>query len=133
MASPSEIDPRVALASERTLLAWVRTALALMGLGFVVARFGLFLRELAAMGPIAEQPPATALAGGTNGSLWIGMSLIMIGAVVAILAASQHVRFVDRLLKNEPYRPRRLSLGVLLALGLTVVGGLMAGYLLLSV
>lgn len=33
------------LASERTLLAWVRTGLALMGFGFVVARFGMFLGE----------------------------------------------------------------------------------------
>ena len=37
------------LAAERTLLAWVRTGLALMGFGFVVARFGLFLQQLAAM------------------------------------------------------------------------------------
>jgi len=36
-------DPRVRLAGERTLLAWIRTGLALMGFGFVVARFGLFL------------------------------------------------------------------------------------------
>ncbi|HET6326866.1 MAG TPA: DUF202 domain-containing protein [Planctomycetaceae bacterium] len=40
-------DPRVYFAAERTLLAWVRTGLAMMGFGFVVARFGLFLRELA--------------------------------------------------------------------------------------
>ncbi len=37
-------DPRVFFAAERTLLAWVRTGLAVMGLGFVVARFGLFVR-----------------------------------------------------------------------------------------
>ncbi|MBX9623444.1 MAG: DUF202 domain-containing protein, partial [Gemmataceae bacterium] len=37
-------DPRVFFAAERTLLAWVRTAIGLVGLGFVVARFGLFLR-----------------------------------------------------------------------------------------
>jgi len=129
----SEIDPRVALASERTLLAWVRTALALMGLGFVVARFGLFLREMAAMGQVAEPQAAGGLSSGTSGSLWIGVSLILIGGAVTILAASQHVRFINRLLNDEPYRPRRLSLGVFVALGLTVVGGLMAGYLLLSV
>ena len=34
------------LAAERTLVAWIRTALALMGFGFVVARFGLFLQQL---------------------------------------------------------------------------------------
>ena len=47
MTEPPD-DPRVPLAAERTLLAWVRTGLALMGFGFVVARFGLFLHELAA-------------------------------------------------------------------------------------
>jgi putative membrane protein len=37
------------LAAERTLLAWIRTGLALMGFGFVVARFGLFLQQLEAL------------------------------------------------------------------------------------
>ena len=37
------------LAAERTLLAWIRTGLALMGFGFVVARFGLFLQQLQIM------------------------------------------------------------------------------------
>ena len=41
-------DPRVFFAAERTLLAWVRTGLTIMAFGFVVARFGLFLRLLAA-------------------------------------------------------------------------------------
>jgi uncharacterized membrane protein YidH (DUF202 family) len=37
-------DPRVLFAAERTLLAWIRTGLTVMAFGFVVARFGLFLR-----------------------------------------------------------------------------------------
>src|SRR5690606_24434586 len=40
---------RVFLAAERTLLAWIRTGLALMGFGFLVAKFGVFLREWAAV------------------------------------------------------------------------------------
>jgi len=43
----SESDPRVFFAAERTLLAWLRTGLTVMALGFVVARFGLFLRIVA--------------------------------------------------------------------------------------
>ena len=41
-------DPRVFFASERTLLAWLRTGISIVGLGFIVARFGLFLRIAAA-------------------------------------------------------------------------------------
>jgi len=40
------------LAAERTVLAWIRTGIALMGLGFVLARFGLFLEELTTCSPI---------------------------------------------------------------------------------
>ena len=51
MDAPTEIKPKAALsdylAAERTLLAWIRTGLALMGFGFVVARFGLFLQQTA--------------------------------------------------------------------------------------
>jgi len=43
----SESDPRVFFASERTLLAWLRTGLTIIALGFVVSRFGLFVQLLA--------------------------------------------------------------------------------------
>jgi hypothetical protein len=42
----TEADPRVYFAAERTLLAWIRTGMTIMAFGFVVARFGLFLRLL---------------------------------------------------------------------------------------
>src|SRR5271156_3896829 len=64
-------DPRIYFAAERTLLAWVRTGLTMMGFGFVVARFGFFLRELAA---VPGAPPlrnsAFALGGHDAGSPW---------------------------------------------------------------
>jgi hypothetical protein len=43
MADGLKSGPSDYLAAERTFLAWIRTGLALMGFGFVVARFGLFL------------------------------------------------------------------------------------------
>src|SRR5471030_2002135 len=78
---PNEpLDPRVYFASERTLLAWIRTGLAMMGFGFVVARFGLFLREMATMRDVPPQSHSGL-------SLSVGTTLVILGVVVNILAS----------------------------------------------
>jgi putative membrane protein len=115
------LDPRVPLAAERTLLAWVRTGLAMMGFGFVVARFGLFLRELHPNGPM---PPHAGL------SAWIGTALILLGVAVNLLAAWGHVRLLRRLEAGEPYRPRVWSLAVVVSVLLAALGVGMTAYLL---
>jgi putative membrane protein len=117
-------DPRVRFAAERTLLAWVRTGVALMGFGFVVARFGLFLRELSAAGH-GEMPHSTGL------SLWIGIALVTLGVAMTLLAAGQHWRIVDRLNRGAPYRAPRWSLGLIVALALAILGIGMVAYLAL--
>ncbi len=48
MDKAAEQDPRVYFAAERTFLAWIRTGLGLIGIGFAVSRFSLFLRQIAA-------------------------------------------------------------------------------------
>lgn len=53
MAENPEHDPRTYFAAERTFLAWIRTGLGLMGVGFAVARFGLFLRQMSAETAVA--------------------------------------------------------------------------------
>ena len=117
-------DPRVPLAAERTLLAWIRTGLALMGFGFVVARYGLFLHELAAARG-ASSPP-------DHLSHWVGIVLVLIGVLVNVLATAQHVSFLRQLSHGSPPAPRALSLGTTLSIILAALGLMLAGYLLVK-
>ena len=69
------------LANERTFLAWLRTSIAVMSLGFVVARFGLWLRELAMQINPHVQVHQTGL------MLPLGEIMIGFGALLTLLAA----------------------------------------------
>lgn len=105
-------DPRVLFAAERTLLAWQRTAIALMGFGFVVERFGLFLRM------VGNQPLSLSQRGF---SLWLGVGLLVIGAGTAITSALQFRSVVRGLGEKEIPRGYWTNLGVWLNFLLALV------------
>lgn len=119
-------DPRVFFASERTLLAWVRTGIAIVGLGFVVARFGLFpdlgLGTVAGSGPHADGWVARAL----------GVALVALGALAIAVAAIQHGRFVTSLPEEDrpASYPRHWALW--LSTLVATAGVLLAAYLALG-
>lgn len=116
-------DPRVHLAAERTFLAWIRTGLSLMGFGFVVARFGLFLREI----EFSQHPLSQHSARFT---LWVGTVLILIGVLVNLFSAWQHVRFVQHIKRGVGVVERPVTMAVVIALILAVTGLAMTVYLL---
>ena len=77
------------LANERTFLAWVRTCIAIISLGFVVAKFGVWLEEIARQTGAAGPPrPARA----HENSAFIGAGMMVAGALLVPLAAWRHYR-----------------------------------------
>jgi putative membrane protein len=118
-------SPSDYLAAERTFLAWIRTGLALMGFGFVVARFGIFLRELAASNHL-RQVEAPGI------SLWIGVTLLLLGAAVNVISAIHHVSLTGRLNRGE-YIGRPSIAAIVVALILATLALTLAAYYLVVI
>jgi putative membrane protein len=110
------------LAAERNFLAWIRTGLALMGFGFVVARFALFLQEIHTVAPSVPAPPHGL-------SIWFGNALIATGVVVDIFAAWHHIRLVHQLNRGETEFTKPSTGAIALAIFLALVGIAMVVYL----
>jgi putative membrane protein len=77
-------------ANERTFLAWVRTAIAVMAFGFLVAKFNLFLR-IAAQSLAGEGRQIAAAPGGAFGDI-AGLLLIVAGTAMVAMAAVRFIR-----------------------------------------
>jgi uncharacterized protein (DUF302 family)/uncharacterized membrane protein YidH (DUF202 family) len=107
------------LAAERTFLGWIRTGLALMGFGFVVARFGLFVQELQFAYP--DLPVR-----GPSRSLPLGTALVILGVIVTLGSAWNHVRLMQESKREGEAVDRTSTLGIVVALALAGVGVAMA-------
>ena len=123
MDQPPEKDPRVYFAAERTFLAWIRTGLGLMGIGFAVSRFGLFLREFSS----TQHTPTSS---STTHSVITGVGLVSMGVVLNIVAIFNHLTLVKEL-GTGTWQPGHVSkTAVTLAIVLATLGIGMAIYLI---
>jgi len=122
MADRSTSGPSDYLAAERTFLAWIRTGLALMGFGFVVARFGLFLQALQIGQSNFQARPY-------GPSFWFGTALIGLGVMVNLVCAWNHVRLVRELNRGGTAFNRPSTLAIAVATILAALGLAMAIYL----
>ncbi len=111
------------MAAERTFLAWIRTGIALMGFGFVVARFGLFLREMASI----ENPQPQSSIGF---SMPVGILLIAFGILVNIVSVIRHRRYVQAIDQNRFRSAFGSTFAVMVAALLAIIGAAMTIYLL---
>ncbi len=116
MNNISKVDrQREHQANERTFLAWLRTSIALIGFGFAIARFGLFLRQLNTA--ITQQDsPANPLFNSEN----LGIVFVIFGIIAIALAAWRYNQVFWQIERSD-YRPNRLPVwimtGVVIILG----------------
>jgi putative membrane protein len=123
--SNSETSARrlVYFAAERTLFAWVRTALALMALGFVVDRFGLFVRQ-------SFTGSGTQLHSKTF-SFWTGTILVILGVAMTVVAGVRYSSFALRYRREGSTEPGYgLSLGILFTVLTAIAGAAIAVFLI---
>ena len=118
----SDADPRVYFAAERTFLAWLRTGITIMAFGFVVARFGLFLRLLRAQ--------AGEVSGGSGLSPYLGAVLVVLGVIATGAGTRRYHKFCLRLGRSEMPSPHAELLPMLLGWSLVVLGLVLVGVLL---
>ena len=110
----SDTAVRDHLANKRTMLAWARTGIAVMALGFVVSRFGLLLRELRLTTPrLLPEGVSTVF----------GASLVVIGGLAIILATLDYLR-TGRAINRHTYHwspALEFALSLLLVLAAVVL------------
>lgn len=110
-------------ANERTFLAWVRTAIAVMAFGFLVERFDIFLQ-------IAGKSlgKKVALSGQVAASL-VGLALIIAGALMVIAAMARFVGSRKAIASDEIHAAGSDSLDLILAGLIALLGIGLAVYL----
>ena len=112
------------LANERTFLAWIRTSVAVVSLGFVLARFSVWFREFA-----VQRGPQVALHRGGI-SLPIGVGMMTVGGLLSVLAAWRY-HVVNRDIERGTVRADR-GLVLLVTVGVAVLSGAMIVFALMT-
>ncbi len=107
------------LANERTFLAWVRTSLGLLGLGFVLARMGLFIRQVAEAG--LSNGPRPVRLHSSHEFIISGVVFLVLGTALCGWSGWRYSRS-QKAIEAGTYEPAFASVVTLTAV--VVVGGL---------
>ncbi|MEP7253201.1 MAG: DUF202 domain-containing protein [Ginsengibacter sp.] len=110
------------LANERTFLAWIRTSIALMGFGFVIVKFALFIKQISLV--LGEK----SVMQGKGHSAIIGVLMVAFGGIMSTLAYVRY-RNIEKQLNNNAYFPSS-TLSILVTLSIVIGSILLIFYLL---
>lgn len=120
---------RLHQANERTMLAWVRTGIALMAFGFAIARFAIFLQQVESLTP---QPHIQHNTTQQGGSAWVGAILVALGMFANLGATIRFAQIKRGIEQGQVGAPNAIMVYAFGAIA-TVVGLLMTVLLLRSI
>jgi putative membrane protein len=121
IAAPEKLDKtRDHLANERTFLAWIRTSISIIVFGFVVAKFGITLREFLLVQSRAIKH--------SNNSLSIGVGFMAMGVLIALIAMIRY-RIVLRNIETDQFKPTSI-IAILLGIFTALFGVILVVYLI---
>ena len=98
---------RTRMAAERTLMAWVRTALSMISFGFTIYKFLQVLQEQSTLPVMRPQTPRD-----------VGLTLTGIGTFAVAIACVQYWKYIKKLRPDQPYKPWDLTFIVACLIGL---------------
>lgn len=93
------------LANERTFQAWIRTSLSLMGFGFIIEQFSIFLRANQSVLHSVEAQNAS------DYSWFVGVLLIAL-AIVMLITAYGRYRFIAKKIGYSKHFPSKWLTGL---------------------
>lgn len=106
-------------------MAWIRSALGLMALGFVIDRFGLVFRQAFPEANPQLYPKAF--------SFWMGTLMVTLGVVMALVAAVRYFRFARDYHRRGSTRPGHgIYAGVLFTVALALIGLMIVAFLVVA-
>lgn len=120
---------RLHMANERTFLAWIRTCIGIMGFGFVVERFALFMKQMSyALGKSNIEIVIPASRGYSS---FIGIFLVSLGSLMSIFSFIKYKK-VEKQIDEDTYHSSSL-LNMLLSTSVLAIGILLVIYLIRSI
>jgi len=116
-------NPSDHLANERTFLAWIRTSIAIIGLGFVVVKFSFFIKQVALVLNTKD-----VVLPNKGYSTQIGILLVALGVLLTLFAYIRY-RVTEKQLTSKTYKPS-FTLLLFITLAILVIGCLLIIYLI---
>jgi putative membrane protein len=119
------------LANQRTFLSWVRTSIALIGLGFAIERFSIFLQQFR----LIADPNLTGNAASTTAyefSALVGMGMIVVGTGLIVYALKNYLDS-NKTIASRKYMPKNAIVytasAAIIGLGIIMIIFLIAQFL----